>query len=368
MDEEPTPDRTEPVPAERRPRRFGLLVVLVLFLLVIAAVAVVGNHYRSCRTAPETTGATVTFVVPEGASGQDVVAALADEGLIRCGGFVGNLLLRGTGKASDILAGSYELSVGMSLDDILVVLTTPPPPAETVELAIPEGLQIDSEVSGKEDIASAVADQLGLSEQRFLRLVNSGRFSLPPYLKKGKSLEGFLFPAIYELRRKGLTEEVVIQAMLDRFQQEAEAIDLVAGARRLGLTPYEVVTLASMIEKEYQVKSEGPLISGVIHNRLEIGMPLGIDATLLYDDPTPDGELSSSDLEYDSPYNTRVRAGLPPTPIASPGGRRNALQWALNATETDFLYYVLCPQEGEGVHRFAETYEEHLQNVEECLG
>ena len=366
MDEEPTPDHAEPGPTDRRPRRLGLFVVLVLFLLVIAAVAVVGNSYRTCRTAPEVTGETVTFEVPDGATGQDVVASLADEGLIRCGGFVGNLLLRGTGKASDIRAGRYELSVGMSLDDILVVLTTPPPAAETVELTIAEGLQIDSGVPGKEDIASAVADQLDLSERRFLRLVQSGRYSLPPYLKEGKSLEGFLFPAIYELRTEGLTEEVVIEAMLERFRQEARALDLAAASKRLGLTPYEVVTLASMIEKEYQVKSEGPLISGVIHNRLEIGMPLGIDATLLYQDP--DGELSTSDLETNSPYNTRLRVGLPPTPIASPGGQRNALQWALNPTPTDFLYYVLCPQEGEGVHRFSETYEEHLQNVEDCLG
>jgi UPF0755 protein len=254
----------------------------------------------------------------------------------------------------------------MSLDEILGVLTTPPPPAKTVELAIAEGLQIDSHVPDKEDIANAVADQLGLSERRFLRLVESGRYSLPPYLEAGQSLEGFLFPAIYELRTKGLTEEAVIEAMLARFDQEAEAVDLVGGAERLGLTPYEVVTLASMIEKEYQVKSEGPLISGVIHNRLRMGMPLGIDATLLYQDA--DGELTTSDLETDSPYNTRIRVGLPPTPIASPGGRDNALAWALHPEETDFLYYVLCPSEGDGVHRFAETYQEHLQNVEECLG
>ncbi|MGZ8571494.1 MAG: endolytic transglycosylase MltG [Actinomycetota bacterium] len=367
--DESTPDRDTAVPTERRPRRAALLVALVLFLVVVAAVAVVGNRYRTCRTAPDATGETVTFEVPEGASGQDVVESLAAEGLIRCGGFVGDLMLRGSGKAGDILAGTYALPVGSSLDEMLVIMTTPPPPAETVELAIAEGLQIDSDVPGKEDIANAVADQLGLSEKRFIRLAESGRFSLPPYLKKGQSLEGFLFPAIYEFRTEGLTEKVVIEGMLARFQQEAEALDLQAEADRLGMTPYEVVTLASMIEKEYRVADEGPLISGVIHNRLEVGMPLGIDATLLYDDPTPDGELSSSDLESDTPYNTRLVAGLPPTPIASPGGRKaGALLWALHPESTPFLYYVLCPQDGDGVHRFSETYDEHLANVEACLG
>jgi UPF0755 protein len=119
-----------------------------------------------------------------------------------------------------------------------------------------------------------------------------------------------------------------------------------------------------MIEKEYRVDEDGALISGVIHNRLRIGMTLGIDATLLYDDPTPDGQLSSADLEADTPYNTRLHAGLPPTPIASPGAK--ALEWALAPAETEFLYYVLCSD--DGAHRFAVTYEEHLRNVDACLG
>jgi UPF0755 protein len=112
------------------------------------------------------------------------------------------------------------------------------------------------------------------------------------------------------------------------------------------------------------VAKDRPLIAGVIYNRLELGMALGIDATLLYDDPTPDGELSSSDLESNSPYNTRVHAGLPPTPIASPGAA--ALEAALRPAETDFLYYVLCSP--DGAHRFALTLAEHNRNVDECLG
>jgi UPF0755 protein len=97
-----------------------------------------------------------------------------------------------------------------------------------------------------------------------------------------------------------------------------------------------------------------------------VGETLGIDATLLYDDPTPDGQLSTPDLETDSPYNTRMNAGLPPTPIANPG--RDSLEAALEPATTDYMYYVLCPKDGQGKHRFARTYDQHLRNVQECLG
>ena len=95
-------------------------------------------------------------------------------------------------------------------------------------------------------------------------------------------------------------------------------------------------------------------------------MPLGIDATLLYDDPTPDGQLSTSDLKTETPYNTRLNAGLPPTPIGSPG--HASLDAALHPADTGYLYYVLCPPDGDGVHRFATTYAEHLRNIKQCLG
>ncbi|HSL12471.1 MAG TPA: endolytic transglycosylase MltG [Actinomycetota bacterium] len=362
-DDVPTPTRAARHDGHR-PRRIGLLVATVLFLGVVAAVGAAASYYQDCRSAPERRGGSVAFEVPEGASGDDVVTSLRDHGLVNCDGFVGSLLLRGTGKASELRAGTYELEVGMSLDEILTVLTTPPPEIPTVELTIVEGLRIDSPVPGREDIASVVEDQLGLSAERFVALAESGRFALPPYVKRGDPLEGFLFPKTYEFPKKELDERVVLEAMLEQFRAEAEELELVARAEELGLTPYEVVVLASMIEKEYGVDEDGPLIAGVIHNRLDEGMTLGIDATLLYQDPTPDGELSTADIETDTPYNTRINGGLTPTPIASPGAK--ALAWALDPAATDFLYYVLCG--GDGAHRFAVTYDEHLRNVDECLG
>jgi UPF0755 protein len=128
------------------------------------------------------------------------------------------------------------------------------------------------------------------------------------------------------------------------------------------LTPYEIVNVASMIEEEAALDRERPVIAGVIYNRLRDGMSLGIDATLLYDDPTPDGQLSTSDLEYDSPYNTRLHAGLPPTPIASPG--LESLRAALEPADTPYFYYVLCGEDGH--HRFGRTLAEHEANRAAC--
>ena len=354
-------------PDDRRGRRVKLVVVLVLFFLVAGTVYAALAKYQGCREAPHPDGTTVSFQVPAGASGQDVVAQLQARGLIRCGGFVGNLLLRSTGKAGQIRAGTYQLAVGMSLDDIIGVLTSPPPKVPTDRVTIPEGLRIASTFRGERSISSVVADQTGLSAKGFARLAESGRYSLAPYLPSGAATpEGFLFPDTYQFAKKGLTSDAVIQRMLDQFRTVAEQIDLSGGAQALGLTPYQVVIVASMIEREAQVEGDRAKIASVIYNRLARGMTLGIDATLLYDDPTPDGRLTTPDLQTDTPYNTRINAGLPPTPIANPG--QASLEAALHPAKTDYLFYVLCPPDGQGVHRFATTLHQHNINVRECLG
>ncbi len=187
---------------------------------------------------------------------------------------------------------------------------------------------------------------------------------LPPYLPEGTaSPEGFLFPKSYEFVKEGLSARVVAEQLLEQFREEAEKLPF-DRTEELGVTPYELVIIASMIEEEAGVDRDRRLIAGVIYNRLEIGMALGIDATLLYDDPTPDGELSTPDLAFDSPYNTRINAGLPPTPIASPGEK--SLRAALDPADTEFLYYVLCGADGH--HKFGLTLAEHNRNVDECLG
>ncbi|HXJ63975.1 MAG TPA: endolytic transglycosylase MltG, partial [Actinomycetota bacterium] len=138
-------------------------------------------------------------------------------------------------------------------------------------------------------------------------------------------------------------------------------------AKKLGLTDYQIVIVASMIERETGLDSDRSKVAAVIYNRLKDNMALGIDATLLYDDPTPgDGVLTASDLQSDSPYNTRVHKGLPPTPIASPS--YESLQAALQPAHADYLYYVKCDKDGPGKSRFATTYDEFLHDKSVCLG
>jgi UPF0755 protein len=341
----------------RRPRRLSLLIALVLFLTVLGVGAWGASYYRRCQEAAEGPPRPVTFTVAEGATGEQVIRALHERGVIPCGGFVGNLLLRGTGKADRIRTGSFELTTGMTLDDAVAVLTTPPLEVPTVELVIPEGYRLTQ-------IAQKVQEDLGIPAKRFLRELRSGRYTLPPYLPEdATSPEGFLFPKSYEFVEKDVSARLVAERLLEQFRTEAGALGF-ERAEELGVTPYELVVIASMIEEEAGVDRDRRLIAGVIYNRLRDGMALGIDATLLYDDPTPDGELSSADLESNSPYNTRIHAGLPPTPIASPGAE--SLRAALNPADTDFLYYVLCSDDGG--HKFALTLAEHNRNVDDCLG
>jgi UPF0755 protein len=353
MSEEPDPRRAR----QRRPRRLALLLAFLLFLGVIGAGAWAADYYRGCKEPAAGPRRPVTFTVAPGATGEEVVNGLHADGVIPCGGFVGNLLLRGTGKEDRIRTGSFELTTGMTLDQAVAVLTTPPPKVPTVELLIPEGFRLTQ-------IAEQVHDELDIPARRFLKEIESGRYVLPPYLPRGTATpEGFLFPKTYEFVRADLSPRLVARELLAQFEEEAERLPF-DRAEELGVTPYEVVIIASMIEEEAGVDRERRLIAGVIYNRLRLRMTLGIDATLLYDDPTPDGQLSTSDLAFDSPYNTRIHAGLPPTPIASPGAA--SLRAALDPERTPFLFYVLCGADGH--HKFARTNQEHVRNVDACLG
>jgi UPF0755 protein len=344
---------------EEHPRghRVAVIALVLVFLLLGSGVVAAVRHYTWCRTA----GAThdpVTFEVAKGATGDVVAGRLAEAGVIRCGGIVGNVLMAQSGRASQIRAGTYDLTTGMTLDEALDVLTEVPVAVPTLQVTIPEGYRLTQ-------IADRVGQDLKLPTNRFLDLAQSGDLSLPPYLPKGTpTAEGFLFPKTYEFAKADLTPGSVADRMLEQFATEAQDLDLIDGATALGYTPYEIVVVASMVEREAMVEGDRDKIAAVIYNRLDAGMTLGIDATLLYDDPTPDGRLSAADLKVDSPYNTRINGGLPPTPIASPGAA--SLEAALHPADVPFLYYVLCGADGH--HVFSVGYQEFLTNVSRCLG
>jgi UPF0755 protein len=335
-------------------------VFLVIVLVIGAAVFGVMNYLGSCKSG-DGPHDRVRVTIPEGTSGGEFVDILHEAGVLKCGGFIGKALMRNEDRANSIRAGTYTLTTNMTIDQVLDVVTKKPPVVVKKELPIPEGYRITQ-------IGERVHEQFPqIPAKQFVKRAMNGPYSLPPFLPKdAASPEGFLFPATYLVPVDGVTADAIIRDMIDRFDQSAGALPW-QNAKKLDVSPYEVVTIASMIEKEAGTDEDRPLISAVIYNRLEAGMQLGIDATLLYDDPTPDdGELTASDLESDSPYNTRVHTGLPPTPIASPGDA--SLEAALSPAKVDYLYYVACEKDGPGKSRFSSSHDEFLHDKSECLG
>jgi UPF0755 protein len=350
------PDRTSRRHDDLRPRRTSLLILFVAFLVIAGVVVWGGSYWSSCKEPAPGEPRDVELSVDDGATAGEVVDQLATKGVIRCGGFVGNLLMRGTGKADQIRAGDYQLTTGMTLDEVMSVLTTPPKKIPTTTVLIPPGYRLTQ-------IAETIQKDLGVSTDAFLDAAQSGRYSLPPYLPaRSSTIEGFIWPETNRFPKHGTTPDDVITTGMEQFRQAVADLPW-DRAESLHVTPYQVVTIASMIEKEAMLDQDRPLISAVIYNRLREGMPLGIDAANAYIDPDPSDGLTDADFAIDSPYNTRLHTGLPPTPIASPS--LESLQAALDPANVGYLYYVAC---GDGGHRFSVDYDTFLTNKAECLG
>jgi UPF0755 protein len=260
--------------------------------------------------------------------------------------------VRQAGSDGDLRAGVYDLATGMP-DDLVIDRLLVGPPIETVTVTIPEGWRITQ-------IASRFEKEAGIPKEEFIALASTGApdFSAEhPYLKNAykDSLEGFLFPKTYTLR-KGVTAEEAIETMLDQFDKEIEGVDL-AAAKKRGLSVPDVVSIASIIERETKVAKERRLVSSVIDNRLERGMRLQMCSTVVYVLNKNELRLTTAETRTKSPYNTYLHAGLPPGPIASPG--LASLKAAARPAETDYVYYVLTGKDGS--HTFAATDAEFLQ-------
>ncbi len=225
----------------------------------------------------------------------------------------------------------------------------PPPPPKPFRIIFPEGFT-------RTQMVQRVADVKKIAERKRkgkVLLTSAGyaaatrRGVVPCFVPKARAnLEGFLFPATYDFLR-GTPARTLVGDQLEAFCRNWGKLDL-AYARSKNLTPYDVLVIASMVERETQAASERPLVSAVIYNRLKARMPLGIDATLRYGLDIPATEsIHQSQLDSDSPYNTRKRAGLPPTPIGNPG--LASLQAAAKPAKVDYLYFVRKPDK---VHHF----------------
>lgn len=257
------------------------------------------------------------------------------------------------GMDGQLKAGEYRISTSLSTPEVLHELIDGRLDVQTI--TVPEGFTT-------ERLADLLVENgLVARDQFFLSLANDHfPYLFVQGLPSGSSrrLEGYLYPDTYQLTR-GSGEHAVVELMLSRFEKEINDLNYVEKASRAGLTLNEAVTIASMIESEARVDQERPLIAGVIFNRLQLTMPLQIDATVQYALNGHKERIYYKDLEVDSPYNTYRITGLPPGPIAMPG--RSSLLAAVNPAQTNDLYYVAKP---DGTHAFAATLEEHNLNRE----
>jgi uncharacterized YceG family protein len=291
----------------------------------------------------------VRVAIPTGASVTEIGDILEENDVISSAFFFRTRVTLG-GTRGDLKPGNYRLKHDMSYGAAIDALSDGPP-KDIVTITIPEG-------RSRAEVAPIV-EGAGLegSYERASAAAPVG-FSLRKYKAGGaESLEGFLFPATYELKR-GASAEDVVARQLDAFEEQFATVDLRKAARK-NLTPYDVLIIASMVEREASVAEERPVIASVIYNRLKAGMPLGIDATIRFATGNWTEPLKVSELEIDSPYNTRTNASLPPGPIGNPG--LDSIKAAADPADTDYLFFVVKPC-GEGEHAFAETEAQFLED------
>ncbi|HEY3414705.1 MAG TPA: endolytic transglycosylase MltG [Armatimonadota bacterium] len=292
----------------------------------------------------------VDVTIPPGSTTARIARILQRRGLIN-NALAFRALARLDGEPT-IEAGVYRLAPSMSTARILHELRLGAS-VRVVRITIPEGFTIDQ-------IGARAAEVPGVSAADWVFLASRRGSSFATTFGAPPNLEGYLFPDSYDFAR-GTTDREIIQTMLDNFGKkvlEPLADDLRASEKR-GYSLGQVITMASLIEREAKVKSDQPLIAGVLYNRLSRKMPLQVDATVQYVVGHKE-RLLYSDLEVDSPYNTYKVTGLPPGPICNPG--LGAIRAALHPATVPYLYYTANP---DGTHVFTRTLEEHVLATQE---
>jgi UPF0755 protein len=337
-----------------RGRRILTVLVVILLLVGVAAIGSV-RWVQQQIDPPGAHGELREIVVPEGSTSDDIGKLLADEGVIPSD-FVWGWYLRING-GGPFQAGTYELADNMSIPEVIDILEAGPAPIEERSFTMPEGLTVPETLARLAD----PEEGLGLDLATMQQLLDTGQIRWQGQPADQPSNEGILFPETYRVLVDA-DEQTVLQLMVSQLDAVMTELDVASAQERFNLTPYEVLIVASLIEEETKVDSERPMVARVIYNRLSQGIPLGIDATSRYEAELAGRDREDLDFESDSPYNTRRIAGLPPTPIASPG--RASIAAALSPAEGPWTYYVL--EDAEGNHFFTDSNSEFLAAKERC--
>ena len=320
-----------------------LIVLLIVVLLAAAGFSV--WVYRDLHRPVQHAKSGQFIEIPRGSSPATVVRKLNQEGILKSEWPL-LLYLKVSGSGSRFRAGEYNFPSPITPLNVLAKLEEGQ--QRFLRLTVVEGWtrwEIAAAMARMPDLKLTDADEaLGLMDNtKLIRDVDPA----------ADNLEGYLYPATYEFSRETTASEL-IEMMVKRFRKEWTD-ERAAKAKTLGFTPRQIVTTASLIETEAKLAAERPLVAAVIYNRLKLGMPLGVDSSVIYATKLAgkwrnDGKVYQSYLDRRSPYNTRLFAGLPPGPIASPG--ESSLSAALNPESVDYLYYVREPSRDDGAHNF----------------
>jgi UPF0755 protein len=321
-------------------RRGAIVVFLVLGVLVA------GGVERALRPPGPLTQGARTMEIPTNVGLLGIARYLADQGVIRSrAAFIGLAVLRGTARS--LKAGEYEIPQGASLLAVLQLLETGR--VKPRLLVLPEGFTI-------RELARQVEAE-GLAPAAEVTRVASNPMLAWSLGIEHSSVEGYLFPDTYQVI-KGTRVEELLGRMVQRFREKGGTPDVAERARQRGLSLHQLVTLASIVEKETALAEERPIIARVFLNRLERDMPLQADPTVAYAVAKEGRSPTREDLQVDHPFNTYRNRGLPPGPIGNPG--RAALEAVLAPADVPYLYFVAID---DRAHHFSTTLEEHNQAV-----
>lgn len=327
----------------------GLIALLVIAGAVIAAFVVMGGIKGGSGS-----DETVAVVIEKGSGISSIASELRAQGVIKSELYF-RLAAKLSGQETKLKAGNYQLEKNMPHDEILAALEKGEQ-AESNRVTIREGLTIDQ-------TAALLADKLGISAEEFSQIAKNGASEYAtryPFLEGTyqNSLEGYLFPETYDFK-KGATAREVLERMLAEYQKVWDSISTPnAKASSVQLSQQQIMTIASLIEKETKIPEERELVSSVIYNRINKDMKLQLCSSVQF--LLPDGDsrnklrLTNADIATPSPYNTYLHEGLPPGPIANPG--KAAIFAALNPSDDDYIYFVLTGKDGS--QTFAATESE----------
>jgi UPF0755 protein len=340
--------------------RWGIkkVIALVVFILFIFATGsgIGAYFYIQEQLKPvESSGKDVKVIIPQGSSAEKIGYILEDSELIRNAQLF-KWYVRFRNNGNDFKAGTYMVQTGSSIDEMITMLRNGEVVRDTIKFTIPEGWNIVQ-------IADRLAANGIVDRELFLKEVNEGQFNyewlkdIPQREDVSYRLEGFLFPETYEVE-KDSTEHEIINKMLAQFDKEWKP-EWREQLKDRGISTYNAVILASIVEREVVVDKERPIVSGIFYNRINDGWPLQSCATVQFVLGKQRDRITYEDLEVESPYNTYINEGLPPGPIASPG--RASLKAVVYPEKTDYFFFV-TKKDGSQQHLFAKTFAEHQKN------